>query len=89
MAGLVPAIHVFLAGKPTRKTWMPATSAGMTAERSFGLTVTRDSRPNVPRSRIAVPILQIPQVVIPAGARRMELVGQASTFGRLTTGITG
>src|SRR5262249_44717538 len=27
MAGLVPAIHVLLAG---RKTWMPATSAGMT-----------------------------------------------------------
>jgi hypothetical protein len=25
MAGLVPAIHVF-----TAKTWMPATSAGMT-----------------------------------------------------------
>src|SRR5258708_37701866 len=29
MAGLVPAIHVLLA-KPGRKTWMPATSAGMT-----------------------------------------------------------
>jgi hypothetical protein len=28
MAGLVPAIHVFLAA--TLKTWMPATSAGMT-----------------------------------------------------------
>jgi hypothetical protein len=26
MAGLVPAIHVFVA----RKAWMPATSAGMT-----------------------------------------------------------
>ena len=26
MAGLVPAIHVFA----TEKTWMPATSAGMT-----------------------------------------------------------
>jgi hypothetical protein len=31
MAGLVPAIHVF--GRRRRKTWMPATSAGMT---SFG-----------------------------------------------------
>jgi hypothetical protein len=30
MAGLVPAIHVLLA-EP--KTWMPATSAGMTNER--------------------------------------------------------
>jgi hypothetical protein len=30
MAGLVPAIHVLLAG---RKAWMPATSAGMTEER--------------------------------------------------------
>src|SRR5262249_28264751 len=30
MAGLVPAIHVLLA---VRKTWMPATSAGMTVER--------------------------------------------------------
>src|SRR5262245_23637205 len=30
MAGLVPAIHVFA---PARKTWMPATSAGMTEER--------------------------------------------------------
>jgi hypothetical protein len=29
MAGLVPAIHVFLAAA---KTWMPATSAGMTVE---------------------------------------------------------
>jgi hypothetical protein len=29
MAGLVPAIHVF-ADAPT-KTWMPATSAGMTS----------------------------------------------------------
>jgi hypothetical protein len=30
MAGLVPAIHVF--AKKKRKTWMPATSAGMTKE---------------------------------------------------------
>jgi hypothetical protein len=29
MAGLVPAIHVF---DVTQKTWMPATSAGMTVE---------------------------------------------------------
>jgi len=29
MAGLVPAIHAFAAGKP--KTWMPATRAGMTS----------------------------------------------------------
>jgi hypothetical protein len=29
MAGFVPAIHVF----PRVKTWMPATSAGMTKER--------------------------------------------------------
>jgi hypothetical protein len=29
MAGLVPAIHAFTAGK----TWMPATSAGMTSYR--------------------------------------------------------
>jgi hypothetical protein len=29
MAGLVPAIHVFLAAG---KTWMPATSAGMTKQ---------------------------------------------------------
>jgi len=31
MAGLVPAIHVFDAER-VFKTWMPATSAGMTAE---------------------------------------------------------
>ncbi len=30
MAGLVPAIHVFLAFCLKNKTWMPATSAGMT-----------------------------------------------------------
>jgi hypothetical protein len=30
MAGLVPAIHVLLAAY-RRKTWMPATSAGMTS----------------------------------------------------------
>jgi len=32
MAGLVPAIHAFSAESLARKTWMPATSAGMTAE---------------------------------------------------------
>jgi hypothetical protein len=33
MAGLVPAIHVFLCRRaPESKTWMPATSAGMTME---------------------------------------------------------
>jgi len=30
MAGLVPAIHVFLNLHEALKTWMPATSAGMT-----------------------------------------------------------
>jgi len=30
MAGLVPAIHVLLRERSARKTWMPATSAGMT-----------------------------------------------------------
>ena len=30
MAGLVPAIHVFVVTHP--KTWMPATSAGMTTQ---------------------------------------------------------
>jgi len=29
MAGLVPAIHAFVAA--TRKTWMPGTSPGMTS----------------------------------------------------------
>jgi len=32
MAGLVPAIRVFLGEKPARKAWMPATGAGMTPE---------------------------------------------------------
>jgi len=32
MAGLVPATHAFLAPLRRRKTWMPATSAGMTVE---------------------------------------------------------
>jgi hypothetical protein len=32
MAGLVPAIHVFLAAA-RKKTWMPATSAGMTMDK--------------------------------------------------------
>jgi hypothetical protein len=40
MAGLVPAIHVF-ACREFAKTWMPATSAGMTekkaARRAFTL----------------------------------------------------
>jgi hypothetical protein len=31
MAGLVPAIHAFFVADAT-KTWMPATSAGMTME---------------------------------------------------------
>jgi hypothetical protein len=30
MAGLDPAIHVLLVDGLKRKTWMPATSAGMT-----------------------------------------------------------
>jgi len=34
MAGLVPAIHVLLAAVKERKTWMPATSAGMTPEQN-------------------------------------------------------
>ncbi|MEA2993445.1 MAG: hypothetical protein QOD40_2365 [Alphaproteobacteria bacterium] len=33
MAGLVPAIHVLLSAG--RKTWMPAISAGMTADKDF------------------------------------------------------
>jgi len=32
MAGLGPAIHVFV--NPLRKTWMPGTSPGMTEENS-------------------------------------------------------
>ena len=30
MAGFSPAIHEFFALSETKKTWMPATSAGMT-----------------------------------------------------------
>jgi hypothetical protein len=33
MAGLVPAIHVFLQ-QETRKTWMPGTRPGMTPEQN-------------------------------------------------------
>ena len=49
MAGLVPAIHVLLAEKG--KTWMPATSAGMTlragrAPKPNGLMVTRREAPS-------------------------------------------
>ena len=36
MAGLVPAIHV-LRGLPAGKTWMPATSVGMTASERLRL----------------------------------------------------
>jgi hypothetical protein len=38
MAGLVPAIHVFLVAVP--KTWMPGTTPGMTGRERFlaGLT---------------------------------------------------
>jgi len=41
MAGLVPAIYVLLPASAVRKTWMPATSAGMTVERRFDLIGTR------------------------------------------------
>jgi hypothetical protein len=34
MAALVAAIHVLLAAIKERKTWMPATSAGMTSGES-------------------------------------------------------
>ena len=38
MAGLVPAIHVFLScGAAASKTWMAATSAGMTPRWWFDL----------------------------------------------------
>jgi hypothetical protein len=40
MAGLVPAIHVFLSKS---KTWMPATSAGMTKD-SFVATDAKRPR---------------------------------------------
>jgi hypothetical protein len=33
MAGLVPAIHVFRLAMIQKKTWMPGTRPGMTAER--------------------------------------------------------
>jgi len=39
MAGLVPAIHVFV--RRGIKTWMPATSAGMTSQ-SAGMTSQSD-----------------------------------------------
>jgi len=32
MAGLVPAIHVFLSETPEVKTWMPGTRPGMTKQ---------------------------------------------------------
>jgi hypothetical protein len=51
MAGLVPAIHVFLCRRApeskTCKTWMPATSAGMTTER-----LTHFERKSLERHRI-------------------------------------
>ncbi len=50
MAGLVPAIHVFLAELLQRKTWMPATSAGMTAEHS--LYISKNGRDKARPSRI-------------------------------------
>jgi len=37
MAGLVPAVHVLLVAIEVRKTWMPATSAGMTVWRGLSL----------------------------------------------------
>jgi len=42
MAGLVPAIHVFGAGK--NKTWMPGTRPGMTL-RKPGLSVAKSGTP--------------------------------------------
>jgi hypothetical protein len=40
MAGLVPAIHVLLRRNVARKSWMPATSAGMTAPVIHGFPYT-------------------------------------------------
>jgi len=40
MAGPVPAIHVLFVA---RKTWMPATSAGMTAQLSGGAKLFPDA----------------------------------------------
>jgi hypothetical protein len=43
MAGLVPAIHVF--DRKAFKTWMPATSAGMTSPNLFLLSSAKADDP--------------------------------------------
>jgi hypothetical protein len=48
MAGLVPAIHVFLNCGDENKTWMPAPSAGMTVERRcrlYNLSMSQGFQP--------------------------------------------
>jgi hypothetical protein len=40
MAGLVPAIHVFVVAFAGSKTWMPGTSPGMTVIYEHGLGMT-------------------------------------------------
>ncbi len=43
MAGPVPAIHVFLASRKARKTWMPGTRPGMTSQNLMPLALENRS----------------------------------------------
>jgi hypothetical protein len=58
MAGLVPAIHVFLRASAASKTWMAATSATMTM-RAVAAKMIQDRR----RNRTALISLEIPKLV--------------------------
>ena len=52
MAGLDPAIHVFLRYMSGRSTWMPATSAGMTRKLIGISTATGKERPSMKKPTV-------------------------------------
>jgi hypothetical protein len=70
MAGFIPAIHVFLHGAAV-KTWMPATSAGMTENGSSSFQLNRagncSSRLRNLRRDIALPPQQLKELTMSFG----------------------
>src|SRR6266478_4522310 len=74
MAGLVPAIHALLAEAQQKKTWMPATSAGMTVEGWFdhiGTCSSSGKFNELSRNRDDVVIRA--SALLPLGVRRQAI----------------
>src|SRR5262249_9933358 len=79
MAGLVPAIHVFLAA---RKTWMPATSAGMTVEIACSVSGSCAGENQLAGPTINPPAPDTPVRLSPAGTCSASVLASAPSTPR-------